>query len=446
MKQSNVNTLKALILGTACVAFLTLAQVSGSTLLIYMALVGYLATLLISNDEHVIPMFLFYLPWSPILKPSPTSIAFSSVGTILVFFVFILKSQKIRANTIFSAIAIVIITMIAKLVNNYDIATSLVMFVLMLVAIPFIVRTVGTRIKFDQCAIFFALGIILATIASAAFGSNHNMIEYVKVMSDDKAGVTRLCGFYGDPNFYSAQIVAAAGCLLALIARKKKGILIYSILVVALIFCGFTAVSKSFIICMLAVVALWLFALFKENKARFSKVGIALLVILAVVTVSGLVFEPVQQFVLRFGTASNANELSTGRFQLWEEYMTFLLDNPLDLLIGQGYTSVFKGVRKGSHNTPIQALYQLGALGIIILLMWIRSFSVKERKGTRSAFYVFFLVVSCFSMWMGLDMLFFDDFFLVIALFFEGINSPEFMSHKKKHLDMMRFKEEEKSA
>ena len=77
------------------VLLVTTSQAIGSTIIIGMAMLVYLTTMLISDDENIFPLILFFLPWSTILKLSPSSFSFYSISTILVFGKYMIKHKKI---------------------------------------------------------------------------------------------------------------------------------------------------------------------------------------------------------------------------------------------------------------------------------------------------------------------------------------------------------------
>ena len=95
------------------------------------------------------------------------------------------------------------------------------------------------------------------------------------------------------------------------------------------------------------------------------------------------------------------------------------------LIFGQGYTDIlYEAVNnRASHNTIIQFIYQLGIIGTITLIEWIINLSkcFKEKIRNKTIIYIGLLVtafVGFFTSWLALDMLFFDDFFYFIIVFF----------------------------
>ncbi len=421
MLLKNKNTIKILVLTIFNIALLLVAQIVAEPILILISMGVYLITMFTSDDETVLPLFLFFLPWSALLKLSPTSISFYSIATILVFFKYLIRHPRFERKLIWVVCGLFVVTFAAKVLHGYGISASYLMFFIMLVAFPFIYKFIENKVDFEQCVQFFAIGIIFATICSLIFGSHPNLIQYVRVVEEGRINVTRLCGFYGDPNFYSAQVVTAFGGLLLIISKKKRYLTLNVALAAAVAVCGMISLSKSFLICTFLVFALWIFSVLFYGPSKIIAIAFVVGVIGFFLFDSGSFNNLVDQYILRFGTSTDASTLTTGRTDLWYDYLIFLLRNPKELIFGQGYTSVFNGVRKGSHNTIIQAVYQLGFFGSIIFALWLKQFKSKVKQVNKRNVLIYVVwIVSCFSMWMGLDMMFFDDFFINIMLFSVG--------------------------
>ncbi len=406
--------------GAAAILF---AQVSGFLPLILLAVFFYMIIISTSKKEYLIPLMLFFLPWSPLLKLTPLSISFTSITTLVVLISILFKKPSYKASLIVSMLGLFAVNFIAKAINGYSIEANYIMCFAMFFLFPQLYNMYSEDIDFENCAVFFSLGIILATIASSVYGTNPNILPYVRVMENTVLEVTRYCGFYGDPNFYSVQIVTAVGCMLTIISKKKTNLIINIVLTVILVLCGLTSVSKSYIMCIAVVFIIWLVNLMLKRPSKFVIAILALFVIAFVLLTSGILTGSIDQYMARFELAEDASSLTTGRSDIWESYLAFMLENPLDLFLGQGYTSVNVVEGRATHNTPIQILYQFGIVGTIFFVIWLFSFrKTQETYRKTDSLTVMLLIVSCFSMWLGLDMLFADDFFLIIFLFFIGVN------------------------
>ena len=421
-------------LAVLCVLLLTFAQISGVSVLIAAVLVGYLALLLVAKDAYVIPLFLFFLPWSAVLKLSPESFSFSSAAIVLVFAVNCITryAQKFPAQLIVATIGIAAVTFLSTLLHDYSVAFSHLMFIGMLVAYPVLMNWQKGDVEFETCLLFFSVGIISATVCSAVFIKEPNLQAYINVVEYQNENITRYCGFYADPNFYSAQILPAIGGQLLVINRKKEKRFWNTVLALVLIACGVTSLSKSFMIGLAVVLLIWLFCQTKKSIGALLRVLLIVAVIVCIALASGLFTDVIDQYIIRFDEADSMSGLTTGRSKLWKMYFDFFWDRPGELFIGQGYTSVLNTVSKGSHNTLIQCIYQLGVIGVIFLAIWVTAWVKSMVQGKPGFLLSALLLMSCFFMWMGLNLLFFDDFFLIMAYFLLGINYVHVTEQEKK--------------
>ena len=136
-----------------------------------------------------------------------------------------------------------------------------------------------------------------------------------------------------------------------------------------------------------------------------------------IVIASSSAFQALLQIVDdRFAQASNMSELTTGRTDLWKNYIHEFLYNPITLLFGEGYTSINLN-NKGSHNTLIQLVYQFGLIGIPFLVSWVvislRNLFAQFNVGRVQWKHILLMCVGVALPWMGIDILQFDEFFLL---------------------------------
>ena len=298
------------------------------------------------------------------------------------------------------------------------------MFLGMLLAFPLVLAWTKDKVSFETCIYFYSLGIILSTVLALLFNNNANLLEYIRVI-EEKEVVTRHCGFYGDPNFYSAQVITAIGGQLLIILRNAKGRIIGNIISIAvLIACGLTSVSKSYMLCLVLLAAVGALCFRRKDSGKYFRIFVVAFALFAFALLSiGAFSDIIDQYLLRFTMGDGLSSLTTNRTAIWKAYLKFFFENPLHFLLGQGYTNVLAvDIQKSSHNTIIQCVYQLGIIGSVFIISWFNSVVATLKPGKVKGMYVILLLVACFSMWMGLDFLFFDDFFLTIILFALGLS------------------------
>lgn len=309
------------------------------------------------------------------------------------------------------------LTLVTKAIQHNPIGNDYLCFLIMLLLFPCVMRRCEGDVSFYRITIFFACGIITAALTAQQIATFPNISQFIKV--DSYLTVTRLSGFYGDPNFYSAHIAAClAGTQLLLCHEKsRRRQIVLAILALVLLYCGLLSASKSFIIVTACLFLLWVPILLE--KGTFSShfrlfVG---LLCAGIIIASSSAFRALLQIVDdRFAQASNLSELTTGRTDLWRNYIHEFLNNPITLLFGEGYTSINLN-NKASHNTLIQVVYQFGLIGMPLLISWVvislRNLFTQLNAGHVKWKHALLMCVGVVLPWMGIDILQFDEFFLL---------------------------------
>src|SRR5690606_27776434 len=143
------------------------------------------------------------------------------------FFIFLLLNRKLfnkgilTLNNLVLVCSLFIYTLMIKLFLGYNFSLDYLMFILMLTLIPSYLLVYQREISFEASIIFFSIGIVTAGFSSILLMDYPHMLEYINISQWKEVGLTRLSGFYGDANFYSAHILVAIGGLFILILRKR---------------------------------------------------------------------------------------------------------------------------------------------------------------------------------------------------------------------------------
>ena len=142
---------------------------------------------------------------------------------------------------------------------------------------------------------------------------------------------------------------------------------------------------------------------------------------------------------LRFAQASDMSTFTTGRSDIWVNYFEYFRLNPLTVFFGKGYTNILIN-EKASHNTLIQIIFQFGIVGSVCLFMWIKQIikiSLSGIKiGKKSVPLFIILLIGTVFPWMGIDIMFFDEFYLMIFYLCLGgyCMQDKHLSAKKDHI------------
>lgn len=410
-----------LITSIAVALSLCIGQVLGNMFLIALILAAFVALIFLGNSQNfTFPLMLFFLPWSPLLRPNPNTVSFYTISLVIVCAMGLVKGRnRFKKYHIVVGILLALLTLLSKLISGYSLTLAYICFMMLIVLFPLLrEEEKKSRYSFYETVFFFAMGIISAALCAQRAASFNNVAKYIRV--DSYLTIVRRCGFYGDPNFYVAHITAAlAGCLdLILQRRQRENSLVLGVLAIMLIYCGLLSGSKSFVLITALIIMLWLVDLLQIQGQLRKKLAVIICGGLAVVFIgrSAVVKSLIDVLVTRFSMATDMSGFTTGRTKLWVIYCNKLLSDIKVLLVGEGFTSVTVNNGRSSHNTLLQMLYQFGILGTPLIIAWVGYYFgtvFKNKNSRKNMLRKIVLLVGVFLPWMALDMLFFDEFFLM---------------------------------
>lgn len=408
----------AVVGSLAIVGLLCVAHITGNTMFILAVLIAYIVFILVMTERSMgYEAVLFFLPWSSLLKLYSGGISWFTIALLLYCMLCILKNKMKLLSYQFIITAIFMaFTLLAKLIQGNGIESSYIFFFAMLAIFPCAVTCEADKSSFWNLTLFFSLGIISAAFSAQLTEGYANISKFITVHSYQS--ITRLSGFYGDPNFYSAHISACLAGILTLLSYEKKSRkrLLLTALAIVLIYCGLLSASKSFIIVIACLFLVWVPSIMSKRGGKAAKLRIVLGIICAaaIMLSSAAVQELLKMMSQRFSYHSNISQITTGRTEIWLRYFSEFLNNPPVLLFGQGYTNVLVGGR-ASHNSAIQAIFQFGLIGTPLLILWscgtLRI--INKRLNSIEWKYAVLMLVGIVLPWMGLDILFFDEFFIL---------------------------------
>lgn len=188
--------------------------------------------------------------------------------------------------------------------------------------------------------------------------------------------VNRSSGMFSDTNYYALALIVAIGLNIALIA-SGNGSKASKIMMGALIVFGVFTYSKSYYL-MLVVLAIVAFALLATN----GKIGWMAFAVLSlcIVIFSGIAanLDVVQNMLSRFSGTNNLGDITTGRTNIWNSYLSYINGNIRTRLLGDGLgAEYYMGV--ATHNAYIETYYKIGTIGIVTYLLFLISL-MRTRK------------------------------------------------------------------
>ena len=419
----------------ACVlisAALCFGQIASSKPVIVMCLVLFLALIVYSViQDAVFPVLLYFLPWATLLKASYSGISVYTIALIAVCVLTLFK-RKFRFDTksLILALLIFVFSLAVKLINGKSPTLDYIKFIFMLALFPLVCTDGMDKSDFRMSTLFFTVGIIIAALTAQRFAKYPNISRFIDVYS--WSAVTRYSGYYGDANFYSAQVSAALGGWLFMVLTEKKPLYagLYFIPIVVLAYCGAIAASKTFLIVFGLMLFVWLVSLYFSRRRRsIVKIAVTVFIALSLLLAfcTDIFSDSLAVMKFRLQQSTNLSSFSTHRNELWLNYYNAFADDVRLLFFGQGITKSSIGSR-ASHSTLIQIIYQLGLIGGSMLLIWgVNYFKLLLAKKPRRKVFLalIMLMISIFLPWLSIDMLLFDEFFLLPVYFSLAVNMQD---------------------
>jgi len=412
----------------ASVILIALGHATNSQPLLLGGLAVMLIIAILNYKKYLIPLMLFYLPFAPVLKLHADGFSFFTIALLVIIVIFSANSKfRFDSRTLLIFSALLGTASFAKLMLGLGFSLDFFVFFAMLLFIPNYLQKFHTIISFKTTAIFFALGVTAAAVLSQQLMALPSMQAYINVYEWERMDLTRLSGFYGDANYYSAQILAAiSGLLIIITARVNRLAVPLMGLVLLLIYFGSLSVSKSFLIFLAIVLPLWLTAYLSTSGRLRSKflILIAIFLLVGSIVVGAVFQEQIAMYQTRFNLSVDSDSLTTGRLEIFNGYNQYFKNNAEVLMFGQGYSQVYYAAfdNRASHNIIIQLIYQFGILGLILIGAWMirmKRIVVGKRKALtlNGKALVLMITAACLLPWIALDMLFLDDFYFIITFY-----------------------------
>ena len=114
------------------------AQVVGSTTMVLSSLVLYMMLLVwCCWHDYTFPVLLFFLPWSPIMRLSPSSFSIYTIGLVLICLISIFKNHfSFRGYQIKAGLMIMVLSLVSKLLDGSSLTFDYVAFLMMIIIFP----------------------------------------------------------------------------------------------------------------------------------------------------------------------------------------------------------------------------------------------------------------------------------------------------------------------
>lgn len=398
--------------------------VATTNILSIAALIIFAVFLVLSPTINSCVLLFGIMPFANIFKYQADATSFFTICELLLVVVSIFKTRKIKGKFIISLLLLATY-MFATDVPN----TNVFGIIKILVGFYLIYLLTSNATKNDVINIGYMLS--GSTILMLLLSMNQAYYRYVEPYLVDlnyvldstghATDIMRMGGISGDPNYCGLLVLMSVALLCTLYYFKRIKIEFW-FFISFLIPLGFFTYSKSYFLCIAALVVFLILFVLLPKHTGWGILSIVAVVVIVSMATSGKI-EVINVILDRFLN----EDFSTGRAELNNIYLNYIWDTPFTLFFGEGISAYkFEGISKTVHNIYIEALFKFGVFGVAIYLVTLfNSISFtktkKIKKKIANYFPLMFIAISYFAL-AGITMYEFP-FYLAIAILAINFNS-----------------------
>lgn len=425
------------------ITLLVLGIYTGNMFFSIIALIINIIFFAFLKPEDIMCYLLLLLPFATIYKINPESTSFLTILEVISIVLISIKLnyRRIRIPIVFF-IFFVYLIVFDVLNSNFAVVEYFRQFLGLVILYLFTRQMKIDSIKKDNNSshsffalyqrfiVYFTLGLLISSSIALLADKFPYFYSYVRKIGYDSEIQNRFSGLNGDPNYYSINIIMSMIGLFFLYIKRKIRISFWFIFLILSLF-GIITYSKSFILMYIIVLLFIAFMLLKNS------LGLGLVIFLVFSSVTIILFSmgkiPYLNLLMRrFTNIKNLSDLTTGRLNLWLEYVTFLIEHPVAIIIGVGIGANY--LSGGSHNWYIESIYYLGLLGTMLYFYCIyKALSIKILF-EKNRVIKFFGFITLMIMYFFLQMLFSNElpfhFVIAYAIYVSYKDGNEILSKK----------------
>ena len=392
------------------------------------AFLGCCLMIFFFDKESILVQMVFIMPLANIFKLSPGTQSFFTILLLLYVVLHLVLPRKATTLAILFAVYVIV----GELLGGQFNTTRTIK---LICNILFLSSIMNGKVDLSHKDVF--LSYIVGNYVASFLGTlNSNFFKIkaytgVEAFTNEGLGedAERFIGLHSDPNFYAVNVIVSLCLVILLLHRNEIKTLTALIFSVPFAYFLIQTYSKSAIIMAFVPIILVIYSFICKKKYIAVLVIMMALLIIVMLVLSGQI-EPINVIIDRFMASETAeggvdiNSLTTGRFQLWVNYLEYIVKNIKVILFGDGIAADMIGGRV-SHNTYIDIIYHLGIVGgvlFITLLGLILSQSAKQKIKRNILNYS--VLFSVGVMYFFLGELFGYDLPFHIYLAFFALNTP----------------------
>ena len=207
-------------------------------------------------------------------------------------------------------------------------------------------------------------------VLSALLGAGFNLLNIPNLFIAGDIS-ERYGAFFAKINTLAVYCTLCGACFISLILTNKLSFKRHFYFPIIITLIGLTTYSKAFILVNILLYMAWFGLAFiqSNNKKRFALYSVVLMIALTVVAVCAQNY--IKTIIHRFTDnqySSAIDNLTTGRAEIWKQYLSRWLTSPLTFLFGNGCAASKINAVQSEHSTYVALLYQFGVVGVVCLL------------------------------------------------------------------------------
>lgn len=391
------------------------------------AFLGCCLMIFFFDKESILLQLFFVMPMANIFKLSPGT---QSFFTILLLLYVVLHLVLPRRATMLVALFAIYVVVGELIAGQFQLFKTVKLICNLLFLSSILNGKVGIRHR--EVFLSYIVGNIVASVFGTMDSSFFKIESYTGVEAYGNPGaaemVTRFTGLYTDPNYYSVGMVISLCLVVILFHRKELKMLPSLIFTVPIIYFLVITYSKSAIIMLLVPLFFISYSFYRKKNYPAMFILLFMAVIVVLLALSGQI--PALEIIIdRFSVSDisgevDINSLTTGRLDIWKLYIKHLIKNFRTAVFGCGIASDYVEGH-ASHNTYLESVYFLGAVGSTLLVTVLAVISKQSRRVNIKRNIMNYSIMICIVvMYFFLSELFYYDPPFHIFLAFMVLNLP----------------------
>lgn len=370
--------MRHLIIACCSMAILVLFGTYNSIFTIFAFMVGMWICIQ-SSSQFGICLLFFLLPLATIFKLSPNQTSlFTFLEIIWVLCAF--YKRRLKATTKDLLVFFFTIYLIICQIFNGGISITVTAKLTFGLLMVLMIEKIKLHKNYANIFLSYVGGIIISSFMKFADSSVFRISSYIETKTERLVGadandrVSRFSGLYGDPNYYSVNLIIAIILILILYEKRKLTLLQTIMLVVPLIIFIAMTGSKSAFLMLTIPTILFVYVNLKNRHYIVALIAVLVIIFAIQMILNGRISIFSVAIERLISNNSNINDLTSGRGELWVNFIIYICAHLSVLLFGRSVLHVLLN-NMAPHNTYIDFVYQLGLVGtiwlfIILIAVW----------------------------------------------------------------------------